>query len=108
MTWSDIVKWGVYTVLVVLPLVYNLVKYVKMAVGAKNWKPIMSLLMELMGTAEGMYDTGAARKEWVMSMIASAVKAMGIQVDMDEIGKLIDELCAASKKINVDNDKRTK
>lgn len=100
MTWSDIVKLGIYTVLVVFPLVYNLVKYVKLAMGAKNWKPILSLLMELMGTAENMYDTGAARKEWVMSMIASAVKAMGMQVDFDTIGELIDNLCKMSKEVN--------
>lgn len=108
MTLAGIIQWAIYAVLVVAPLVWNLVKYVKLALIQKNWKPILSLLLELMSNAEYMFDSGAARKEWVMSTVEVTAKAMGIQVDMAEVARMIDELCAASKNINAGNTRKAK
>ena len=88
MTWSDIAKWIIYTVIIIAPLAYNLVKYVRMAMEEKNFKPILSLVLELMETAEGMYDSGADRKAWVLSMVKSTAKAIGSSVSMDEVSKM--------------------
>lgn len=100
MNWFDIVKVVIYAIVIIVPLVYNLVKYVKMAVRQKNWKPILSLVMELMGAAEDMYDSGADRKAWVMSMVESTATGIGSPISMDEISDMIDSLCEMSKKVN--------
>lgn len=101
MTWSDIAKWIIYTVIIIAPLAYNLVKYVRMAMEEKNFKPILSLVLELMETAEGMYDSGADRKAWVLSMVKSTATAIGSSVSMDEVSKMIDDLCKMSKSVNI-------
>lgn len=101
MTWTDIVKLVIYTLIIVIPLVYNLWKYVKLAMQGKNWKPILKLVMDFMSTAEGMYDSGADRKEWVMSMVETAAKSIGSTVNMDEVSEMIDNLCKMSKNVNI-------
>lgn len=108
MTWTDIVKCVIYTLIIIVPLAYNLVKYVKLAMQQKNWKPILSLVVELMGTAEGMYDSGADRKKWVLSMVESTAKAIGSPVSMEEVGEMIDDLCKMSKSVNIGGEEKSK
>jgi hypothetical protein len=84
-----------------IPLVVQLVKYVKAAVKEKNWSKVMQLVLNLMTEAEKNYATGAERKEYVMDSIESIKDVLDYQVDMNAISIMIDEIVKASKTINV-------
>lgn len=86
---------------VAIPLVIELVKYVKKAIKEKNWNVILSMVMNYMATAEKMFDNGAERKEWVLAMVEESSKTVNYDIDMTVISGLIDNLCTMSKNINV-------
>ena len=83
-----------------IPLVVQLVKYVKQAVQEKNWNQLVTMVMKLMEEAEKKFETGADRKEWVMTMIKASSDSINYPVDMDAISALIDSLCDMSKIVN--------
>ena len=83
-----------------IPLVINLIKYVKKAVKEKNWNQVVKLVMNLMEEAETKFDNGADRKEWVLSMIKASADTINYDIDMDAISDLIDSLCNMSKVVN--------
>ena len=83
-----------------IPLVVQLVKYIKKAVKEKNWNQLLSLIMSLMEEAEKKFDTGADRKEWVLTCIKASADQINYEIDMDEVSKLIDSLCNMTKVIN--------
>ncbi len=83
-----------------IPLVVQLVKYVKQAVQEKNWNQLVAMVMKLMEEAEKKFETGADRKEWVMTMIKASSDSINYPVDMDAISALIDSLCDMSKVVN--------
>lgn len=83
-----------------IPLVINLTKYVKKAVKEKNWNQVVQLVMNLMKEAEKKFDTGAEKKEYVMSMIKASADTINYDIDMDAISDLIDSLCSLSKVVN--------
>jgi hypothetical protein len=83
-----------------IPLVVQLVKYVKAAIQEKNWSKVMQLVLNLMTEAEKNYATGAERKEYVMDSIESIKDVLEYEVDMDAISAMIDAIVAASKTIN--------
>ena len=85
-----------------IPLVVQLVKYVKAAIQEKNWSKIMKLVLNLMTEAEKNYSTGAERKQYVMSSIESIKDTLNYQLDMDQISQMIDAIVAASKTINAE------
>lgn len=86
-----------------IPLMIQLGKTIKTAVKEKNWNNLLGLVVDLMGTAEDMYDDGATRKEWVVSMVESSAKSINYDFDEDVVGKLIDDLAAMAKVVNVKN-----
>ena len=49
-----------------------------------------------------MFSNGADRKQWVMAMVQVSAEAVKYNVNMTEIGQLIDDLCAMSKVVNGD------
>lgn len=83
-----------------IPLIVQLVKYVKQAVQEKNWNQLVAMVMKLMEEAEKKFETGADRKEWVMTMIKASSDSINYPVDMDAISALIDSLCDMSKIVN--------
>lgn len=83
-----------------IPLVVQLVKYVKKAIEEKNWNQLLKLVMNLMEEAEKKFDTGAERKEWVMSMVKASASSINYEIDMDAVSSLIDSLCDMSKIVN--------
>ncbi len=52
-----------------IPLVVNLVKYIREALQERNWTKMMKLTMKLMSQAEEKFEDGATRKEWVLAMV---------------------------------------
>ena len=83
-----------------IPLIVALVKYILKAVQEKNWNKLVALVMSLMEKAEGMFDKGADRKEWVMAMVKASADSINYPLDMDVISELIDSLCAMAKTVN--------
>lgn len=83
-----------------IPLVVQLVKYVKKAVQEKNWNQLLNLVTDLMEEAEKKFETGAERKEWVMMAIKSTASTINYDIDYDAVSDLIDSLCDMSKVVN--------
>lgn len=86
-----------------IPLVIELVNYVKQATNERNWAAVLKLVMAWMAEAEKKFSDGASRKEWVMSMVVTSADTINYPLDNDAIAKIsatIDEICAASKVLN--------
>lgn len=87
--------------IIVIPLVIKLIEYVKKSATEKNWNNLIRLVMNLMATAEGKFDNGADRKEWVIAMVQASADTINYPISEKELGDLIDNLCALTKKVNV-------
>ena len=83
-----------------IPLVIQLVKYIKQAVKEKNWGVVLDKVMKLMETAETKFKDGAERKEWVLAMLKASADGINYAIDYAAIADMIDSLCDMSKVIN--------
>lgn len=83
-----------------IPLVIKLVEYVQKAIKEKNWNAMLDMVMKYMETAEKKFETGAERKEWVLSMVKASADTINYDIDLNAIGQLIDDLCDLSNVIN--------
>lgn len=85
---------------IVIPLVIALVEYVKKSVKEKNWNNLIRFVMNLMSTAEEKFDNGADRKQWVIAMVQASANTINYPITEKELGDLIDNLVALTKKVN--------
>ena len=83
------------------PLVIALVKYVKQSIQEKNWNNLVKLVLELISTAEEKFETGAERKEWVISMVRTVENQINFDIDEETLSNLIDDLVNLTKKVNI-------
>lgn len=83
-----------------IPLIVQLVKYVKQAIKEKNWIVVLKKVIDLMKTAESKFEEGAERKEWVLAMLKASADSINYDIDYDVISEMIDGLCAMSKIVN--------
>ena len=86
---------------IVIPLVIELVKYVKKSALEKNWANLIRLVMNLMAVAEEKFDNGADRKQWVIAMVQASANTINYPITEKELGDLIDDLVALTNKVNV-------
>ena len=86
---------------IVIPLIVELVKYVKKSTLEKNWNNLIRLLLNLMATAEEKFDNGADRKQWVIAMVQASANTINYPISEQELSKLIDSLVELTKKVNV-------
>lgn len=86
---------------VIIPLVVKLVEYVKKSALEKNWNNLIRLLLNLIATAEEKFDNGADRKQWVIAMVQASANTINYPITEKELGDLIDNLVALTKKVNV-------
>ena len=86
---------------VIIPLVVKLVEYVKKSALEKNWNNLIRLLLNLIATAEEKFDNGADRKQWVIEMVQASANTINYPISEKELGDLIDNLVALTKKVNV-------
>ena len=100
MEWYEILAKILTGLAVIIPLIAELTKYVKKAAKAKNWTDLMTLVISLMKQAEDMFEYGADKKMWVMSMVSASAKTLNYDVDLEEVSAWIDALCDMSKVIN--------
>ena len=101
-TWVNIIISILSGLAVCIPLVIKLVEYVRKAIQEKNWSNGMQIVLKLMTEAEKNYETGAERKQYVMSSVEAIKDTLNCEVDMNAISNLIDSICQASKIINAE------
>ena len=85
---------------IVIPLVIALIEYVKRTIREKNWNNLIRFVMNLMSTAEEKFDNGADRKQWVIAMVQASANTINYPITEKELGDLIDNLVALTKKVN--------
>ena len=100
MKWIELIIAVLSGLAVAIPLVVQLVKYVKLAIKEKNWNQVLNMVLELMETAETKFSEGAERKEWVLAMLKASSDSINYDIDYDTIAEMIDRLCDMSKVIN--------
>ena len=100
MDWMNLVISFLSALIMVIPLVVELIKWIKTAIKEKNWAKLLELLTAFMKEAETKFETGAERKEWVMMAIKASAETINYEIDEATISNLIDQLCAMSKVVN--------
>ena len=98
--WVEIIVSIITGLVVCIPLVFKLVQFIKNAAKAKNWAPMMQLVLTLMTEAEENYSTGAEKKEYVIDGIKALEGTLNYDVDIDAVSAMIDSIVLATKKIN--------
>ena len=98
--WISVITSILSGLLVCIPLVAKLVKYVQKAVQERNWAALLDLLIDLMEEAELKFEDGATRKEWVMAMVQTSSEYLNYPVDTQALSTMIDTLCDMSKVLN--------
>jgi len=100
MEWVNVIVSILSGLAVAIPLVVELVIWIKKAIQEKNWSKLMNLVMAFMADAEKMFQTGEERKQYVLLAIKASADTINYPIDMDQLSKLIDDLCELSKKVN--------
>lgn len=100
MDWYEVIISILSGLAVAIPLVIKLVEYVRKAIKEKNWKDLLELVTNLMKEAEGKFDNGSDRREWVITCVKATASTINYDIDIDVVGKLIDDLTAMSKIVN--------
>ena len=105
MDWIQIVVSVLSGLAVCIPLVVKLVQYVREAVSGKRWDAMLKLVIANMQEAEGLFETGAERKAWVMQLLTANAESVGFELapeDVRKISDMIDSLCAMAKTVNAE------
>lgn len=100
MEWYEIVISVLSGLAAAIPLVIKLVEYVQKAIKEKNWNNLLTLVMNLMAEAENKFEHGSDKKAWVLSMVEASAKTINYDIDIEQVGQLIDSLCDMSKLVN--------
>lgn len=100
MEWYEVIISILSGLVAVIPLVVKLVEYVKKATKEKNWNDLLKLVTNLMEQAEGKFSSGDERKEWVLMMVKASADTINYDIDLEQVAKMIDSLCAMTKVVN--------
>ena len=100
MDWFEYVLSLLPGIFAIVALIFNLIKYVKSAIKEKNWGEVLKLVMKYMEVAEGKFESGADKKEWVLAMVKASSDTINYDIDMEVISGLIDDLCDMSNVVN--------
>lgn len=103
--WVELIVSVLAGLAAAIPLVVQLIKYVKEAVKERNWSAVLSKVMDLMAAAEQKFKEGAERKEWVLAMLKASAEDLNFDIDYEAIADMIDSLCEMSKVVNGREDK---
>ena len=99
--WVEIIVALLTGLVAAIPLVIKLVQVIKDSVKAKNWTPLMQLMLKLMAEAEDNYSTGAEKKAYVIDSIKALESSLNYDVDIDAVSAMVDAIIEATKRINV-------
>ena len=98
--WVNLVVAVLTGLATAIPLVIQLVKYVRQAIKEKNWQDLLDLITNLMKEAEGKFSDSADRKEWCLMMVKASADTINYDIDLEQVSSLIDSLCAMSRVVN--------
>lgn len=102
--WLPLIVAACVALAIIVPLAVKLGQTLRAHAQAGNWDQIIGLVLKLMANAEKQFSSGADKKAWVMSMVVTAAEHIDYELDASALAKievLIDEICAASKIVNV-------
>lgn len=105
--WLEYALQIVSGLVVLIPLVVKLIEYVQKASKEKNWNKLLELTMNLMQEAETKFTDGASKKQWVLAMVKASADSINYDIDIEEVGKMIDSLCAMTKVVNPPIEQKT-
>lgn len=100
MEWYEILISILSGLVATIPLVVKLVEYVKKAVKEKNWNDLLTLVTKLMQEAEGKFNNGDERREWVLMMVKASADTINYDIDLNQVASMINSLCAMTKVVN--------
>lgn len=63
---------------------------------------MLQIAMNLMAEAETKFDSGAEKKEWVLSMVKASAKSINYDIDEESLSQLIDTIIGLTKKVNIE------
>lgn len=98
--WTNLIVSILAGLATAIPLLVELIKYIKTAVKEKNWSKVVTMVLDLMKVAESKFDKGTDKKEWVLAMMKASADTINFDLNMDEVAVLIDSLCDMSKVVN--------
>jgi hypothetical protein len=58
-----------------------------------------------MEQAEGKFNSGDERKEWVLMMVKASADTINYDIDLEQVANMIDSLCAMTKVVNAPKEK---
>lgn len=100
MKWYEIFVDILSGLVIAIPLIVELIRYVEKAAKEKNWNSLLQLVTNLIKEAESKFDNGAERREWVLVMVKASADTINYDIDLEKVGELIDNLCAMAKVVN--------
>lgn len=66
-----------------------------------GWKKLFPIVLNAMAEAEATGKSGAEKKDIVMAAVDSFARQMGIQYEVENLSKFVDEIVEISSKINI-------
>ena len=105
MDWVQIIVSVLSGLAVCIPLAAKLVQYVREAASGRRWDALLKLVIANMQEAEGLFATGAERKQWVMQLLTANAQSVGFELgpeDVRKVSDMIDSLCAMAKTVNAE------
>lgn len=86
----------------IIPLLIELVKYIRKSIKEKNWQSMLQIAMNLMAEAETKFSSGTEKKEWVLSMVKASTRSINYDIDEESLSQLIDTIIGLTKKVNIE------
>jgi hypothetical protein len=100
MNWVEVIVSILTGLAALIPLVVKLVEYIQKYIKEKNWVALLDMVMKLMEQAETKFENSEDRKQWVLCMVKASSDTINYDINMTQVGDLIDALCKMSKKVN--------
>lgn len=88
---------------ILIPLSVKLYNRTQELIREKNWPQLVAALSEYMAQAERLFEDGADKKAWVLTMIETTANQLDYRLtdeDLSNLADLIDILCDMTKVVN--------
>jgi len=99
--WVNIAISVLTSIIIVLPLVVNLIKYVKQLTQEKNWAGLLAMVNKYIIAAEEGLETGAEKEDWVVSMIMASASVINYNIDEAQLRALIRDIIEVTNLVNI-------
>lgn len=107
MTWLEtaqgiitLISGGLALLATLVTLSISLYKACKQIAKDRNWKKVMEVADAAIQAAEKSGKSGADKKTMVIEAVQASCLALGIEVDLSQLGTYIDECIEFANKLN--------